>query len=145
MKLGTAALLALVLGFLARPVFAHEVLHTVERGRAVAVKAYFADGEVMAYTEYQLWSPADPRIPYQKGRTDRGGSVAFMPDREGAWHLKIADNTGHGLDTTIDVGALAPTQSVTSLSFILRPVLAIVILVVLFAGLFLTYRRKKTA
>lgn len=138
------ALFALTL-LLATPALAHEVLHSVERGRAVAVKMYFADGEVMAYTEYQLWSPADSKIPYQKGRTDRGGYVAFMPDRPGLWRLKIADDTGHGLDTTIDVGALAPTQSATSLSFILRPVLAIAVVAALFAGLFLFYRRRKTA
>jgi nickel transport protein len=137
-------LVALTL-LLASPAFAHEVLHAVERGRAVAVKAYFADGEVMAYTEYQLWSPADPKIPYQKGRTDRGGYVAFVPDSPGLWHLKIADATGHGLDTTIDVGALAPMPTTTSLSFILRPVLAIAVVAALFAALFLTYRRKKNA
>ena len=45
--------------FAATPARAHEVLHAIERGKAIAVKAYFADGEALAYTEYQVFSPAD--------------------------------------------------------------------------------------
>ena len=100
------ALAALILVAPIPSAHAHEVLHTVERGKAIAVKAFFADGEVLAYTEYQVFSPADPRTPYQKGRTDRSGYLAFVPDVPGAWRVKVADTTGHGLDVVVNADAV---------------------------------------
>ena len=77
----------------------------VEQGRAVAVKVYFADGEALAYCQYEVFSPADPKIPYQKGRTDRNGYLAFVPDAAGRWRVKVVDSTGHGFDTEVDVAS----------------------------------------
>jgi nickel transport protein len=133
---------------------AHEVLHTIERGKAIAVKAFFADGEVLAYTEYQVFSPSDPRIPYQKGRTDRSGYLAFVPDGPGAWRVKVADTTGHGLDLVVDVAAVgAPSTNsktrqgaeLASWAFALRPLLGVGIIAALFALLVFLYRRKRSA
>jgi len=127
---------------------AHEVLHTVERGKAVAVKVYFADGEVAAYREYQVFSPADARIPYQKGRTDRSGYIAFMPDAPGAWRVVVTDDTGHGLDVNVDVAAngAGPSEgkdaAVSSWAFVLRPIMGAAVIVVIFVVLFFVYRRK---
>jgi nickel transport protein len=128
---------------------AHEVLHTVERGKAIAVKAYYADGEVLAYTEYQVFSPADPKIPYQKGRTDRVGYLAFVPDAPGKWRVTIADATGHGLDVEVDAAVPSqpegtPGQAVASWAFAVRPVLGVLIIAVLFTLLVFIYRRKKS-
>jgi nickel transport protein len=133
---------------------AHEVLHTIEHGKAIAVKAFFADGEVLAYTEYQVFSPSDPRIPYQKGRTDRSGYLAFVPDGPGAWRVKVADTTGHGLDLVVDVAAVgAPSTNsktrqgaeLASWAFALRPLLGVGIIAALFALLVFLYRRKRSA
>jgi nickel transport protein len=135
------------------PATAHEVLYTVERGRAIALKAYFADGEALAYTQYEIYGPTDPKIPYQKGRTDRGGYVAFMPDKSGKWRVKIWDDTGHGLDKEIVVdqrngSANSATSdergSVSTAAFVLRPLLGLVAVVSIFAVLFFVYRRQKT-
>jgi nickel transport protein len=133
------------------PAFAHEVLHTVDRHHAIAVKAYFVDGEVLAYVPYDLYSPADPKIPYQKGRTDRGGYVAFVPDTPGKWRIKITDDTGHGLNVEIDatpgtdhnakrsdVGQIA-----SSAVFILRPLVGIAVIILIFGILLFVYRRKE--
>jgi nickel transport protein len=129
---------------------AHEVLSTVERGRAIAVKAFFADGEVMAYTEYQVFSPADAKIPYQKGRTDRSGYLAFVPDAPGNWHVRVADNTGHGLELDVSVPAAgqeqarpAPAPGIASWAFVVRPLLGVLIIAVLFGTLVVLYRRKE--
>ena len=81
---------------------AHEVLHQVEWNRAVALRAYFADGEVLAYAQYEVYSPADPKIPHQKGRTDRDGWLAFVPATPGKWRVKVVDDTGHGLDAAVE-------------------------------------------
>jgi nickel transport protein len=130
---------------------AHEVLHTVERDKAIAVKVFFADGEVLAYTEYQVFSPSDPRIPYQKGRTDRSGYLAFVPDGPGAWRVKVTDTTGHGLDLVVEVGAPSANsktrqgQDLASWAFAIRPVLGVGIIAALFALLVLLYRRKRSA
>jgi nickel transport protein len=144
-----SACLALLILLVSAPVArAHEVLHTVERGKAVAVKAYFADGEVLAYREYQVFSPADARIPYQKGRTDRSGYIAFMPDAPGAWRVVVTDDTGHGLDTKVEVAALGEAQpqgksaAVSSWAFALRPILGASAIAVIFVALLYAYRRR---
>lgn len=138
---------AAVLGPLAAS--AHEVLRDVERGRAIAVKAYFADGEALAYAQCEVFSPADPKIPHQKGRTDRNGWVAFVPDAPGKWRVKVVDATGHGLDAQVDVdlaAASAPSGSGTRVAsgaaFVLRPLLGLAVIGAVFATL-VFFRRKK--
>jgi len=67
---------------------ARSAAHVIENS-AIAVKAYFVDGEVLAYVPYELYSPGGPQDPLSEGRTDRGGCVAFVPDTPGPWRLKI--------------------------------------------------------
>lgn len=145
-----AALLAGALAVLAPTAGrAHEVLHQIERGRAVAVKAFFADGEVLAYTPYEIYSPADPAIPHQKGRTDRSGWAAFVPDAPGKWRVRVIDRTGHGLDVEVDAiatdvaspspGAAAPGASV---GFVLRPLVGLAAIAAVFGLLLVLHRRK---
>lgn len=134
------------------PAAAHETLHDVQRGKAIAVRAYFADGEVLAYTAYEVYSPADPKIPHQKGRTDRNGWVAFVPDAPGKWRVKVIDDTGHGLDIQVEAGAQAglpagdppSTGAVSSAAFVLRPLVGLVAVGAIFAALYFAYRRKGT-
>jgi nickel transport protein len=141
-----AALLA------ATPAAAHETLHEVQRGKAIAVKAFVADGEALADTAYEVYSPVDPQIPYQKGRTDRSGWLAFVPDAPGKWRVKVIDDTGHGLDVQIDAeahGASPATQAsttgaVSSAGFVLRPLLGLVAIGAVFAALFFAHRRKRS-
>jgi len=123
---------------------AHEVLHTVERGRAIAVKAYFADGETLGYAEYQIFSPADSKIPYQKGRTDRAGYLSFVPDTPGKWRIQVHDSTGHGLDLQVDTAAATPPAhgGVASWTFVARPLLGAVLVAGIFFGLIAFYRRR---
>ncbi len=69
-----------------------------------------------------------------------------MPDAPGAWRIKVVDDTGHGLDATIEVGApasaAAPQAAPGAAAFALRPVLGALVIAVVFGGLFLAYRRK---
>ena len=144
-----ACLLAAALALLA-PAAArgHEVLHEIERGRAVAVKAFFADGEVLAYTQYEIYSPADPRIPYQTGRTDRSGWLSFVPDVPGKWRVKVIDDTGHGLDLEVDAAASATAATspgaapASTAAFVLRPLIGLAVIAAVFGLLFVLYRRK---
>jgi len=152
----TAALVAAI-ALLALPAAAraHEVLHEVQRGRAVAVHAWFPDGESLAYVQAEVFSPADGKIPYWKGRTDRNGWLAFVPDVPGSWRVRVIDSTGHGLDTTVEVPASGTPESaparaagaepsgVASLAFVLRPVLGVALIAAIFGLLFLRGRTSK--
>lgn len=146
------ALAGLVALGTASPANAHEVLHLVERNRAVALKAYFPDGEVLAYAQYEVYAPVDPKIPYQKGRTDRGGWLAFVPDAPGKYRVKVIDNTGHGLEVEIDAAPRgAPTAESSAESgalplaaFVLRPLVGVAAIALVFAGLLVLYRRRRT-
>jgi len=149
----TAALLAAVaLLALSSAARAYEVLHEVQRGRAVAVHAWFPDGESLAYVQAEVFSPADEKIPTWKGRTDRNGWLAFVPDVPGKWRVRIIDSTGHGLDTLVDVAAPGAAQGdpagaepsgVASLAFVFRPVLGVALIAAIFGLLFLRGRRSK--
>jgi nickel transport protein len=128
----------------------HEILHDVEQSRAVAVRAYFPGGEVLAYAQYEVYSPADPRIPHQKGRTDRAGWLAFVPDVPGKWRVKVVDHTGHGLDVEVDAAATpasattatTPPAPASTTAFVLRPLAGLAVIAAVFAVLFVVYRRK---
>jgi nickel transport protein len=140
------ALTALALLGAATPAIAHEVLHEVERGRATAVRAWFHDGESLADLQAEVFSPADGKVPYWKGRTDRNGWLAFVPNVPGKWRVRIVDSTGHGLDTTVEVAAgsaagTAPAGA-SSLGSVLRPVVGAAIIAVIFGFLYLRGRRK---
>lgn len=145
-----ALVLAAITAFLAaQPASAHEVLHLVERSRAVAVKAYESDGGVLANTAYEVYSPADPGTPYQAGRTDRNGWLAFVPDVEGKWRVKVLDATGHGLDLEVDAApgasAGAPAAGAPSpAAFVLRPLVGVLAIAAVFVVLFTVYRRTRS-
>jgi len=128
---------------------AHEVLHSIERNRAIAVKAYFADGEALASAQYEVFSPADPEIPTQTGRTDRSGWLAFVPDVAGKWRVKIADDHGHGHELEVEAGtpgtataALPAGPAASSAALVLRPLVGLAAIGAVFAVLFAVYRRK---
>ena len=143
-----AAALALVL---AAPVGAraHEVLHEVRRDGAVAVRAWFPDGESLAYVQAEVFSPADPAIPHWKGRTDRSGWLAFVPDVPGRWRVRVVDATGHGLDTAVDVtapgsaAAGAPAGPLSSAALALRPAVGVALIAAIFAFLVALLRRRR--
>jgi nickel transport protein len=148
MKMRPQIVVAALVLLLGSRAFAHEVLHSVERGKALAVKVFFADGEPLAYTEYQLFSPADPKIPYQKGRTDRSGYVAFMPDVPGNWHLRVTEAGGHGLEADVLVEppgrapAAAASTQIASWAFAIRPLLGVLLIAALFVVLIVLFRKK---
>lgn len=138
-----AALLALGLA-LSAPALAHETLHEIARGKAIAVRAFFADGEPMAYAAYEVYSPADPKIPHQKGRTDRGGWLAFVPDAPGRWRVKVIEASGHGLDLEVDAGDPGtPRGPASGAAFVLRPLAGLAVIGAVFAALYLRRRRKE--
>jgi nickel transport protein len=140
---GAAALLALVLPAAAA---AHEVTHEVVYGKAVAVRARYAGAEPLAYAEYQVFSPGDPKIPWQKGRTDREGWLAFVPSEAGTWRVQVADRSGHGMILSVsarpaDAEAARPEGA---LAWVARLGAAVLAIGLVFAGLAAVQRRRRS-
>jgi nickel transport protein len=103
----------------------------------------------MRYAEYQLFAPSDARIPHQKGRTDRAGWLAFVPGEPGAWRLKVADASGHGLDVEIPVDVAAPARGgeavpAGALAWILRPLAGVLAVAAVFAALIAVHRFRRS-
>jgi nickel transport protein len=121
---------------------AHEVLHEVERGRAVAVRARYADGEALAYAAYEVFSPSDANVPHQKGRTDRNGWIAFVPDAAGTWRVRVADETGHGVEVEVDAAAPDRADRYGGAAAALRPIAGVAAIAAIFAAVHLLQRRK---
>jgi nickel transport protein len=126
---------------------AHEVLHDVERGKAVAVRAYESDGMALGDAQYEVFSPASTTEPYLRGRTDRHGWLAFVPDVAGAWRVRVVEGSGHGLDTTVDVssgGSPSPRSAPApgGAAVALRPLVGVVLIAAIFGALFALARRK---
>jgi nickel transport protein len=150
------------------PAAAHETLHEVQRDRAVAVRTYESDGDPVAATPWEVYSPAQPGTPWQQGRTDRAGWLAFVPDVPGAWRVRVIEATGHGLDIVVEVTPpgspqaapatasaassaaaasrpAAPPPLAPGAAFLLRPLLGLAVIGVVFAALFLAWRKKDGA
>jgi hypothetical protein len=148
---------------------AHEVLHEVRSGGAVAVKFFESDGELLAAAAYQVWAPGDDRSPWQEGRTDRGGWMSFVPAEPGRWRVRVVGGDGHGLSVVVDTATLVapgavevaspappapkaspaapapavPAPSPAGAAFVLRPLLGVLLIGALFGGLVLLYRRRR--
>jgi nickel transport protein len=140
--------LLLLLIFFPSVLSAHEVLHTIEKNKAYAVKVYFADGEEMSYAEFEIYSPEDPKIPYQKGRTDRSGYLSFVPDANGKWRVKVFEQSGHGQDVEIDTGGMDLSSSFqksdsSNIAFYLRPVIGVSVIVLIFSLLYWINKKKR--
>jgi nickel transport protein len=125
---------------------AHEILHDVEGGRAVAVKVYESDGELVAGARYEVFAPSGGATAWASGRTDRNGWLSFVPDAPGAWRVKVVGDEGHGLDARVDVSApaaAAPASgAVPGAAFVLRPLVGVAAIAAIFGGLLVLYRRR---
>ena len=90
----------------ARLAGAHELIHAVNRATAVVVTIAHADGEPLAGAHYAVLPPGET-LPFQSGLSDAAGRVVFLPDRPGDWCVRAGNETGHGVELTIAVGATA--------------------------------------
>lgn len=143
-----SGLAALAAAALAAPAAAHEVLHAVERGRAVAVRAFFADGRPLREAQVEVFSPADPGAPWQRGWTDREGWLSFVPDTAGRWRVRVIDAAGHGFDVGVDVGAAAGQAgdaAPSAAALAVRPLLGLAAIGAVLAALLAWSRRRGRA
>ncbi|MCU0933500.1 MAG: ABC transporter permease [Thiobacillaceae bacterium] len=92
--------------FAAWPVHAHDLQHSVEGAPAIVIKLFYLDNHPFAFEAYEIYREGE-KLPYQVGRTDSQGRIAFLPDRAGAWRVKAFSEDGHGLDFKLETDAAA--------------------------------------
>ncbi len=107
----------------------------------------------MLYCEVQVFSPADPKIPYQKGRSDRNGFFSFKPDRPGLWSFSASDAEGHQSTGEVEItdeqlrmasvpGEAPPAKGGASADGVDPIKVALGLSVIANLGLFFSRRRK---
>ncbi len=85
-----------------RPAHAHGISHRTDHAGAVAVTFTYADGTPIAFADFQVHGPADPR-PAAAGLTDRAGRAVFLPHRPGQWTVRVTTADGHGKTVQLDL------------------------------------------
>jgi hypothetical protein len=98
-----AAMLALVP---ATTALAHGVRTEVAVGAMTVATFTHADGSPMSGVPFTVTSPAGAES-FLTGNTDVHGRVVFLPDRAGAWKVRVAGADGHGAVVTVDVDSTA--------------------------------------
>jgi nickel transport protein len=63
--------------------------------KGIAVKIFYSAQDPASYAEYEVYGPGE-ELPHQTGRTDRNGFVAFVPDKQGVWKIKVLGESAHG-------------------------------------------------
>lgn len=91
---------------------AHGTQYRVLGQSETLVEFAYTDGEAMAFAEFQLFAPAEPRVPVRSGRTDRQGRVGFVPDAPGTWRIAVRDAEGHAVEAVLEAraGGVAPRE-----------------------------------
>lgn len=82
---------------------AHDLRHTVTQDGAIVVEFFYPDETPFSYEQYEIYRPGED-VPFQVGRSDALGRIAFVPDRAGDWKVKAFSEDGHGLEVTVAGG-----------------------------------------
>ncbi|NTV86060.1 MAG: hypothetical protein HGA21_04885 [Burkholderiaceae bacterium] len=135
----------LALGILPSTVLAHDLQYTTSSGQAVVIKLFYVDNKPFSFEGYEITREGDT-LPYQVGRTDGRGHIAFLPDRAGKWRVKAISEDGHGLDFTIATNATARIEGSDKPVYERygRIVVGSALILGLFGFISLYVRRKKT-
>ncbi len=112
---GSHARLATLLGRLTRalllssswlvtaPIMAHDLHHATGQANATVVSLTYPDGSPFAYEEFEIF-PTNGEIPFQVGRTDAHGRLAFLPPDPGRYEVRAMSHDGHGLVISVEIG-----------------------------------------
>lgn len=130
---------------LAHPAAAHDLQYTVSGAQAVVVRLFHVDNKPFSFEGYEVYR-AGEKLPYQVGRSDGQGRIAFLPDGAGEWRVKAISEDGHGLDFTLKTDAAARVETADKPAYERygRIVVGIAVIFGLFGSLMLFARRRKT-
>jgi nickel transport protein len=87
---------------------AHALSHSSHNeGGAVVLSMSYTDGSVPRFSSIRVFSPADPKQPFQIGRSDDAGRFVFLPTTPGTWRVMFEDDgeDGHKADFTVEVAS----------------------------------------
>jgi len=126
------------------PTAAHDLQYTVVGGQAVVIKLFYADNTPFTFEGYEIYRDAE-KLPYQVGRTDQLGRIAFLPDAAANWRIKVISEDGHGLDFQLGTDAAANLAGSDKPAFerYSRIVIGVGLILGLFGFLSLYLKRKK--
>ena len=129
---------------LARPATAHDLQYSVSGNQAVVVKLFYVDNTPFTFEGYEIYR-AGEKLPYQVGRTDSQGRIAFLPDRAGDWRIRAISEDGHGLDFTVTTDASARVEASDKPAYERygRIVVGSAVIIGLFGFMSLYVKRKK--
>lgn len=124
---------------------AHDLQYGVTGGQAVVIKLHYVDNAPFSFEAYEIYR-AGEKLPYQVGRTDSQGRIAFLPDKAATWRIKAISEDGHGLDFTLTSDAAARIEGSDKPVYERygRIVVGIAVILGLFGVLNLYLKRKKT-
>jgi hypothetical protein len=107
----TALMIAAMLVLIpATTALAHGVRTEVAVGAMTVATFTHEDGSPMAGVPFTVTTPVGTEA-FLTGTTDVHGRVVFLPDRAGAWKVRVAGADGHGAVVTIDVDSTAISMS----------------------------------
>lgn len=140
---GFKAMLWVFAVMLVSPVSAHDLQYTVAGGQAVVVKLFFVDNTPFTFESYEIYREGE-KLPYQVGRTDSMGRIAFLPDRAATWRVKAFSEDGHGLDFKLstDAAALLTGSEKPAYERYGRVVVGVALILGLFGALSLFVRKR---
>lgn len=75
---------------------AHTVNYDVQQKTVAAIKVFYTAEDPASYAEFEVYPPEGGDLPYQTGRTDKNGFASFIPDKQGAWKVKVLGESAHG-------------------------------------------------
>ncbi|HEU0071554.1 MAG TPA: hypothetical protein VFS04_09680 [Alphaproteobacteria bacterium] len=89
---------------------AHALSHKVQsEGASVVVSMSYTDGSIPRFSSIRVFSPADPKQPFQIGRSDDAGRFVFLPTAPGVWRVQFEDDgeDGHKAEFPVEVGRIS--------------------------------------
>ena len=127
------------------PLRAHDLQYTVVGGQAVVIKLFHVDNSPFSFEGYEIYRDGE-KLPYQVGRTDALGRIAFLPDRAAKWRVKAFSEDGHGLDFKLGTDAAATLSGSEKPVFerYIRIFIGVAVILGLFGFLSLYLKRRKT-
>jgi nickel transport protein len=131
--------------FASAPLLAHDLQYTVAGGQAVVIRLFYVDNTPFTFEGYEIYR-AGEKLPYQVGRTDNQGRIAFLPDKAAEWRIKAISEDGHGLDFKLTTDAAAQLSGAEKPAYERygRIAVGIAVILGLFGFLSLFMKRKKT-
>lgn len=75
--------------------FSHSLNYVLEKNKALAISLFFEKNAPASWAEYKIYAP-NSTMPYQQGKSDSGGVIAFYPNKQGEWKITLNADAGHG-------------------------------------------------